>query len=68
MTGFVLDTFFFSTDGISHEDRIQAIADHFYTERSTAYTRKSWAVERLAKSLFGQVECAQVGVSIAKSE
>lgn len=47
-------------DGIPHapnpragEERIRAIADHFYIERSTAHTRKSRAVGRLAKALFG---------------
>lgn len=50
---FVLDTFFFAADEVSQEDRIRAIADHFYIERSTAHTRKSRAVGRLAKALFG---------------
>lgn len=50
---FVLDTFFFAADDVSQEDRIRAIADHFYIERSTAHTRKSRAVGRLAKALFG---------------
>ena len=50
---FVLDTFFFAADKVSQEERIRAIADHFYIERSTAHTRKSRAVGRLAKALFG---------------
>lgn len=50
---FVLDTFYFAADDISQEERIRAIAEHFYIERSSVHTRKSRAVGRLAKALYG---------------
>ena len=49
----VLDTFFLAADDVSQEERVRAIADHFYVERSTAHTKKSRAVRRLASALFG---------------
>ena len=42
-----------SEDDLSQEERVRAIADHFYVERSTAHTKKSRAVRRLASALFG---------------
>lgn len=50
---FVLDTFFFAAPEVSQEDRIRAIADRFYIERSSAHAKKSRAVGRLAKALYG---------------
>lgn len=49
----VLDRFFLAADDVSQEERVRAIADHFYVERSTAHTKKSRAVRRLASALFG---------------
>ena len=50
---FVLDTFFFAAPEVSQEDRIRAIADRFYIERSSAHAKKSRAVGHLAKALYG---------------
>lgn len=50
---FVLDTFFFAADDISQEDRTMAVADHFYVERDTAHRRKTKAIHRLARALYG---------------
>ncbi|WP_235954010.1 hypothetical protein [Actinomyces faecalis] len=50
---FVLDTFYFADDEVSQEERVRAIADRFYVERTTAHARKSRAVRRLATALFG---------------
>lgn len=49
----VLDTFFLAADNVSQEDRVTAIADKFYVERTTAYRKKNRAVTRLATALYG---------------
>lgn len=49
----VLDTFFFADASVSQEDRVTAIAEKFCVERSSAHQRKSRAVNRLAKALYG---------------
>ena len=50
---FVLDTFFFAADDVSQEDRLRAVADRFFVERTTAHAKKSRAVRRLASALYG---------------
>lgn len=44
--------FFFSSDDVSHEDRVRAVADRFYVERTTAHAKKTRAVRRLASALM----------------
>ena len=49
---FVLEAFFLGEG--SQDDAVQAVCDHFYVERTSAYQKKSRALGRLASALYGQ--------------
>lgn len=49
---FVLEGFFLAEG--SQDERVTAIADHFYIERDSVYRRKNRALDRLANALYGK--------------
>lgn len=48
----VLEGFFLGQG--SQDERVMAIADHFYIERDSVYRKKNRAVDRLADALYGK--------------
>lgn len=48
----VLETFFL--DDLSAEDAAVKVAEHFYVERKTAFTKKQRALSRFARLLYGR--------------
>lgn len=49
---FVLEAFFLAEG--TQDERVMAIADHFYIERDSVYRRKNRALDRLAAALYGR--------------
>ncbi len=50
---YVLDAFFMNDDG--EIDAADAIAEHFGIERSSAYSRRKRAIERITTLLYGRI-------------